>query len=490
MDNQIVVPGSVIADRFVVGEPLPKTGLGSLFTCVDRKMKKRLALKLIPVEPALNDDDFSLFSELVKSLKKIESDHLFRIEQGGRFRGNLILLGETLEGFSLIDHIALKGGLSAEQIQKLGLAALTAISKLHEQRIIHGSFSPRSVLLTTQDSIKVFDAGLLSILDLYEENFDVGKNVYSHFTFWSPERLRYETQTEVSDIFCFGAFLYFLICGHPPFHEGTVEKQIEAVESRRWKRVIDVRPDFPAVLDQLFERLFDPDPHLRIQSIVSLQTEVDAIFYTERKVIQRDEKSGDKIHQISKGILSDLDIFCKSHRTHWSLNMALDYNDALYKLYDIQPLVKGEDEYHYLYRFIPWPENEIFRKLVKYGEEAPKRLTWKVRDDQHLLARPTDISVFSAVGMLGYAFLIPLTVIISIQMLPLFAFYKVFLYMGYFLSLWGMREMKRWSVISLVSLTIINQIIYLFFLGRFDLWGFIIACFFLSPGLYRFKEMD
>jgi serine/threonine-protein kinase len=86
----------------------------------------------------------------------------------------------------------------------------------------------------------------------------------------SPEQLQGRAVTGSSDLFSLGVTLFQLLTGQLPFRADSMPAMKLNIAQERHPRIRNVRPDLPAGLDELFDRVLAKVPAARIESGAAL----------------------------------------------------------------------------------------------------------------------------------------------------------------------------------------------------------------------------
>lgn len=155
----------------------------------------------------------------------------------------------------------LVGNLTQEyDIWKFIYDVASGLSYLHNSNppIIHQDIKPGNVLLDDNGNYAISDFGISVKYNDHQDHFDDDEHSGT-FAYMAPERFKMDSeQTAESDIWAFGATLYELIIGVPPFGESGGELQSEGEVSLKFEGI-----KIPTNIKRLIEACLNYDPSKR-----------------------------------------------------------------------------------------------------------------------------------------------------------------------------------------------------------------------------------
>jgi len=174
-----------------------------------------------------------------------------------RVTGNTLVPGGDLDQY-VVDHGPVPVPQACEWIRQ----AAYGLQEAHDHQLIHRDIKPSNLLLTSQNQVKLVDFGLARQFSsrLTDPNALLGT-----VEFMSPEQSRDPSFVgSGADIYGLGATLFFLLTGEPPYTEvRSLSERLRMLQETRPRRLRRLRPDAPAELDALIDRMLDPNPPRR-----------------------------------------------------------------------------------------------------------------------------------------------------------------------------------------------------------------------------------
>lgn len=186
------------------------------------------------------------------------------VDEGPGGTGLPYLAMELLDGHPLADLIDEEPQLPVSWAAAIGAQIAAGLTAAHTAGVVHRDLKPANAMLTRDGTVKVLDFGMGSVVDdpdqtrLTSTGVSVGTARYM-----APEQFRAERVSASADLYAFGCVLYELLIGRPPFSARTPYELSEQHQHERPPLLTLVRPDLPAELVRLVDRLLEKDPELR-----------------------------------------------------------------------------------------------------------------------------------------------------------------------------------------------------------------------------------
>ena len=214
-------------------------GMGAVYEGVraDDQFDKRVAIKLVRRELA-SDLTFARFRLERQILANLQHPGIATLLDGGVTEdGRPFLVMEYVEGESISEHCQ-NNRLSIDARVKLFRDVCDAVHVAHQNLIIHRDLKPANILVTEEGRPKLLDFGVAKLLRSPEAERDAtlttrGERLLTP-SYSSPEQVRGEPMSTVSDVYSLGVVLYELLTGRRPFEvpSGSIAEMLDAVSTR------------------------------------------------------------------------------------------------------------------------------------------------------------------------------------------------------------------------------------------------------------------
>ncbi|MFD5764332.1 protein kinase [Streptomyces sp. NPDC127049] len=179
---------------------------------------------------------------------------------------------EFLDGSSLRDLIEEEPQLPVPWVAAIGAQVAAGLAAAHAQGVVHRDLKPANVMLALGGAVKVLDFGMGSIVDdpdqtrLTSTGVSVGTARYM-----APEQCQAKQVTQAADLYALGCVLYEMLVGVPPFTSESAYELAERHVHQEPSPVRAIRPEIPAELARLVDRLLAKKPADRPADAVAVR---------------------------------------------------------------------------------------------------------------------------------------------------------------------------------------------------------------------------
>jgi len=227
----------VVGERIGAYRVLAEIGRGGMGTAylaarADDAYDKRVAIKLIK-RGMDSDAILQRFRRERQILANLEHPNVVALLDGGTTQdGRPYFVMEYVDGLP-IDKYCREHELSVPERLRLFLPVCAAVHLAHGQRIVHRDLKPGNILVTRNGTPKLLDFGIAKLLAIGDDAHTKEATLLAHAMtprYASPEQLRGEPLTSLSDVYSLGVILYELVAGRPPYElEGRSTREVERI---------------------------------------------------------------------------------------------------------------------------------------------------------------------------------------------------------------------------------------------------------------------
>jgi serine/threonine-protein kinase len=232
-------------------EPIGVGGMGEVYRARDTKLRREVAIKVLPDAFAQDPDRLARFTREALVLASLNHPNIAAI-YGVEERA---LVMEFVEGPTLAERIR-QGALPVGEALGIARQIAEALEAAHEKGKVHRDLKPANVKITPAGLVKVLDFGLARTIEEGSAASERANSptltmsptraglILGTAAYMAPEQARGQTVDKRIDIWAFGCILFEILTGKPVFSGDTTSDILAAV--------IKEEPDLEAI-----------PPHLR-----------------------------------------------------------------------------------------------------------------------------------------------------------------------------------------------------------------------------------
>ncbi|WP_417383165.1 protein kinase domain-containing protein [Gimesia sp.] len=255
-------------------EPLGQGGMGVVYRARQKRMKRPVAIKLIPAHLHDNTDLRKRFEREMQAAAALNHHNIVTAYHADEYQQMLYLVSELADGENLSTIIRQQGPFSVERTVSVILQIAEGLSHAHQRGVIHRDIKPGNLIYNQQKNfVQILDFGLAKFRDQSQLEDDTSTHtpdltstgaIMGTVNYMAPEQaLDTKTADERSDIYSLGCVLHFLLTGEPPFGGSTVMSRLLAHREQPIPDLSQTRPEIPDELNSIFSRMIAKDPQDR-----------------------------------------------------------------------------------------------------------------------------------------------------------------------------------------------------------------------------------
>jgi serine/threonine protein kinase len=260
-----IEPGTMIAE-FRVESFLGSGAMAAVYRAVQVSLERPVALKVLPREFTSDSDFVERFFNEARSAAALSHANIVQAYDAGITEDNICYFAmEFVEGESLLDCVERQGAFKpAMALQIMSDIAQALEYGWKHQKLTHGDIKPGNILINDRGVSKLADFGLAKVADFDFE----GDSIMLTPLYAAPELIQGKRIKDHcgADIYSFGATLYHLLVGQPPFPGDDPEVVMNRQVNEPLESAIDKNPKIPENVSKFLDVLLDKDPEKRPDS--------------------------------------------------------------------------------------------------------------------------------------------------------------------------------------------------------------------------------
>ncbi|MEO8030537.1 MAG: protein kinase [Gemmatimonadota bacterium] len=258
-------------------------GMSRVFVAEEIALGRRVVIKVLPPELG-SGIAADRFRQEVQVAAQLQHPHIVPVLQTGEADGLLYYTMPFVEGESLKERLQRDGRLSVTETVRIMRDVADALADAHAHGLVHRDIKPGNILISKQHAV-VTDFGVAKALKAAAERGAVAAPgtglttiglAIGTPTYMAPEQAAADPDADHRmDLYALGVVAYEMLSGKPPFG-GTTPQAVLAAQLTQIQRPIrEVRPEVPADLSALIDRLLKKQAAERFGSAAELRLRLE-----------------------------------------------------------------------------------------------------------------------------------------------------------------------------------------------------------------------
>ncbi|HEY3124113.1 MAG TPA: protein kinase [Thermoanaerobaculia bacterium] len=266
--------------------PLGAGGMGEVYRARDERLKRDVAIKVLPASYSQDADRLRRFEQEAQAAGGLNHPNITAVYDIGQHDGAPYVVQELLEGETLRSTLA-GGRLSLRKAIDYALQTAHGLAAAHEKGIVHRDLKPENLFVTKDGRIKILDFGLAKLTQT-EEGSQVTSLptaaagtepgvVLGTLGYMSPEQVRGRPADARSDIFSFGAILYETLSGKRAFHGDSAADTMSAILREDPPDLSVTNQSISPGLERIVRHCLEKNPEQRFHSAHDLAFDLETL---------------------------------------------------------------------------------------------------------------------------------------------------------------------------------------------------------------------
>jgi eukaryotic-like serine/threonine-protein kinase len=252
-------------------------GMGEVYRARDSRLKRDVAIKVLPQALSLDADRMRRFEQEALATAALNHPNILAVFDIGTSDGSPYVVSELLEGETLRERLR-SGAIAARKSLDYALQIAHGLAAAHEKGIVHRDLKPENLFLTKDGRVKILDFGLakLTQVDPGSSSHTSMPTATHHGTeagvvmgtagYMSPEQVRGIALDPRSDIFSFGAILYEMLSGKRAFHGDTPADTMSSILKEDPPELNETNRNVSPALERIVQHCLEKNPEARFHS--------------------------------------------------------------------------------------------------------------------------------------------------------------------------------------------------------------------------------
>lgn len=257
-------------DEYLIEEPLGSGGMAQVYRAMDRKLQRRVALKVIAAKFRVEGDYIARFEREAQSIARLEHANIVRLYRYGQVGDISYMAMQFIEGadldFLIRSYRQTNEFMSPADVLNVIRDIALALDYAHEQGVIHRDVKPGNIILDKTGRAYLSDFGLALLSDIGTQGEILGSPLYI-----APEQaISSANVVPQSDLYSLGVVLFEMLTGELPFVAPDPMDVAMRHVSDPPPRPEEYNPAIPTAVAEVVLRCLEKEPAKRYQTGAAL----------------------------------------------------------------------------------------------------------------------------------------------------------------------------------------------------------------------------
>jgi eukaryotic-like serine/threonine-protein kinase len=268
----------VLSAHYELDTEIGRGGMGVVYRAKDRRLKRVVAIKILPPELAFRSEIKTRFLREAETAAQLNHPNIVDIYAVDEAEGIVYFVMAYITGDNLAKRLHDRGAMSVDETRRVLRDVADALAYAHERGVIHRDIKPDNILIDAQSGRPmVTDFGIARAVTEGDSRLTATGIAIGTPTYMSPEQAAGERSIDGrSDLYSLGVLGYQMLTGEPPFTANSTPAILVKHISEQPTPVEQRRSDVPQDLSRIIMTLLEKEPANRFPSanavVVALDT--------------------------------------------------------------------------------------------------------------------------------------------------------------------------------------------------------------------------
>jgi CheY-like chemotaxis protein/tRNA A-37 threonylcarbamoyl transferase component Bud32 len=275
--SELLVDPPSIVERYQILEQIGEGGSAVVYRGFDTVLERDVAIKKMSTQhlSAAEKDFFkNVFVKEAKTIAGLKNPYIIDIYDLIFYDDDAgcSIIMELIDGDDLNQYLK-KNSLTLRELLDIFTKVATGLIYAHEQGIVHRDIKPENILIAP-DVVKITDFGLAHPETTAHDGQSAGT-----LTYMAPEQLSSQGGIDIrSDIYAFGALMYYALTGKTCFESSNISERIERMFEEELELPHLINPKVPVALSALTSQCVCIDKERRYATMNTVKAELDNLL--------------------------------------------------------------------------------------------------------------------------------------------------------------------------------------------------------------------
>jgi len=259
----------VLSANYELESEIGRGGMGIVYCAKDRRLKREIAVKVLPPELSFRSDIRQRFLREAETAAQLNHPNIvpiYTVEE----RDNLVyFVMAYIKGDNLGQRLQQHGPIPPVEVRRILREVADALAYAHHRNVIHRDIKPDNIIIDEETGrAMVTDFGIARALtDSGDSRLTATGMAIGTPAYMSPEQSAGDHAIDGrSDLYSLGVVGYQMLCGQPPFVANNTPSMLVKHLSEKPVPVDERWPDLPPDLSRAVMICLEKDPNDRFPS--------------------------------------------------------------------------------------------------------------------------------------------------------------------------------------------------------------------------------
>ena len=280
--------------RYEITDKLGQGSMGVVYKGRDPYINRDVSIKISRPSSGITGEMAAKYRERffleAQSAGRLMHPNIVAIYDAGMYKDFCYITMEYIDGPNLSRFCAKDELLPVARTAEIIIAACKALDYAHQKDVVHRDIKPSNIMLNKSREVKITDFGIAQITDQ-----TASKGIIGSPSYMSPEQVKEEPITPLSDIFSLGCVLYELLTGEQAFPGDNYFSIMYKIINEEPPPMKNLRSEVPEILEKITRKAISKDTAKRYQTCMDLAYDLRVALRGIKQEAVREDKVEDVI---------------------------------------------------------------------------------------------------------------------------------------------------------------------------------------------------
>ncbi|MBK6840803.1 MAG: serine/threonine protein kinase [Gemmatimonadetes bacterium] len=267
----------MLSANYELDREIGRGGMGIVYLARDRRLKRQVAIKILPPELAFRGEIRTRFLREAETAAQLSHPNIVPIYSVDEREGLVFFVMAYVDGDNLAVRLHKNGALAYDETRRTLLEVARALAFAHERGVVHRDIKPDNILINKEDGrVMVTDFGIARAVSDSDARLTATGMAIGTPAYMSPEQSMGEREVDGrSDLYSLGVVAYQMISGELPFNASSTPALLVKHISENPVPLHQRCPEVPQDLGRAVMMMLEKDPDNRFPSAAALATALE-----------------------------------------------------------------------------------------------------------------------------------------------------------------------------------------------------------------------